>query len=695
MPFFLLFVSTLLLAVTGSAIAAPLYRFPDQQLETAARELKKRNYRTVSELVEQAPAGGLRDFMAGLAAMRLDRRDEALAALGRAAGTLPVLGDYALKYQAQLLADSDRRQEAIPLLQNLLRQYPDSPLARQSLLQLGDLQFDTGSFADAYVTYQLFVERYAAGSDALQAAYRSALCKEQLGETAAAAALLRSVWLTSPASPLAAKAEDDLQRLAAKGAVVPPYTQPELLRRGSALVDLRRYEQALKTFRTIDPTGQTAEADAKLSLKIAQTLFKSRQYQEADQAFRRLLTPETPQEVALEAYYWLARTMDKQGRDEEAFAAFMTLAQVFPASELADDAFLDAAFIRKFQYRPAETVATLQQLLAAIPDPPQKNRIYWEIAWGSYLCGNWATSRTYLEKLLDDEQYRERALYWLGRTHQADGRAGAARDTLLRVRREFPFGYYGVLARQELNMPDEPLPQPQQPLTELLPLPDGYERVKLLISLGLTSEAGRELAARKKNGKGRPQSGLARLYLEMDDYSGALNLYRSDMPGSVRRENLPVWGVLYPLAFREYVAQAPQGVPESLVYAVMRAESTYQPAAVSPVGARGLMQLMPATAAAIVKNGKSFNADQLFSPELNIRCGTRHLKDLLDRYDGDTIAVIAAYNAGAHNVDRWRKTFPSRRGDEFIESIPFGETREYVKKVLATADLYRRLYRLK
>ena len=75
-----------------------------------------------------------------------------MAALGRAVDSLPVLGDYALKYQAQLLADSDRRQEAIPLLQKLLKQYPDSPLARQTLLQLGDLQFASGSFADAFTT---------------------------------------------------------------------------------------------------------------------------------------------------------------------------------------------------------------------------------------------------------------------------------------------------------------------------------------------------------------------------------------------------------------------------------------------------------------------------------------------------------------------------------------------------------------
>jgi soluble lytic murein transglycosylase len=123
----------------------------------------------------------------------------------------------------------------------------------------------------------------------------------------------------------------------------------------------------------------------------------------------------------------------------------------------------------------------------------------------------------------------------------------------------------------------------------------------------------------------------------------------------------------------------------------MRAESTFNPSATSPVGARGLMQLMPETAGKMVK-GKNFDPERLYDPDLNIRLGTRHLKDLIEQYKGNLVAVIASYNAGGHNVNRWLKTYEGLAIDEFIESIPFSETRDYVKKVLATAALYRKLY---
>jgi soluble lytic murein transglycosylase len=126
----------------------------------------------------------------------------------------------------------------------------------------------------------------------------------------------------------------------------------------------------------------------------------------------------------------------------------------------------------------------------------------------------------------------------------------------------------------------------------------------------------------------------------------------------------------------------------------MRAESAFAPSATSPVGARGLMQLMPKTAA-MVMHEKKLEPEKLYDPELNIRLGTKHLRELIDKYGGNQTAVIASYNAGAHNVNRWLKTYANLKGEEFIESIPFGETRDYVKKVLAVAALYKRLYGMK
>jgi soluble lytic murein transglycosylase len=105
------------------------------------------------------------------------------------------------------------------------------------------------------------------------------------------------------------------------------------------------------------------------------------------------------------------------------------------------------------------------------------------------------------------------------------------------------------------------------------------------------------------------------------------------------------------------------------------------------------MQLMPATAAMVEGAGrKSLPVERLKEPELNITFGTRHMKDLLSEYNGNLIAVIASYNAGGNTVNRWLKSFGTLPQDEFTEQIPYGETRDYVKKVIATTAVYSRLY---
>ena len=153
----------------------------------------------------------------------------------------------------------------------------------------------------------------------------------------------------------------------------------------------------------------------------------------------------------------------------------------------------------------------------------------------------------------------------------------------------------------------------------------------------------------------------------------------------------------YPLAFRELVAgnAAESKIAESLIYSIMRAESNYSPSALSPAGAVGLLQVMPATAAAIAKSGSDKGISlRLTRPEFNIRLGVKHLKDLLEIYDGNLVMAVAAYNAGSGNVGRWIKRFGKLPKDLFIENIPFPETREYVKNVLVGIEIYKMLYKL-
>jgi soluble lytic murein transglycosylase len=666
----------------------------DSTLAAAAEQMKLKNYSSAARIATASKECGRRDFMAGMAELKGKRYDEASKWLAKAAKSYPLLGDYALHYQAEADSRSGRKLEATAALKNLLKDYPDSPLARKALFKQGDILFETGNHTAAEAVYRAFSEKYGSGSDVTQATYRTAVCMEKRGEPREAAALLRSLWLNSPGTPQAAKAEEDLKRLAQEGVPSPTYTPQELFKRGNTLYGQGRFEAALATFRSIDAGQEKMDFREKLSLKYGQTLLKLRRYKEAEEHLSLLASSDARKEIRSEASYLKARAVEKSGRDEEAVASYCKVAADFPDCAEADDSLLDAAFVRKFQNRPIDVVKQLAKLLETYPNTNLRQRVIWESGWAEYLAGNKKSAAELFRKLFNSEDYRERALFWHAKASSAAGDAASATEDYAYLRKEYPFGFYSLrIPKVETEPAEDPVPKLPADPKESFPIPEGFERVKALISLGLTEDAGTELASlKKKSPKGKSDPGLARLYLEIGNHNAAMNLYNSSM---LKRssESKRAWALLYPMAFGDLVQKYSEkaGVDPSLAFAVMRAESSFAPSATSPVGARGLMQLMPHTAA-LVLHEKKIDPDRLYDPELNIRLGTRHLRELIDIYNGNLVAVIASYNAGAHNVNRWLKTYSSLQTDEFIESIPFGETRDYVKKVLASADLYRRLY---
>ncbi len=158
-----------------------------------------------------------------------------------------------------------------------------------------------------------------------------------------------------------------------------------------------------------------------------------------------------------------------------------------------------------------------------------------------------------------------------------------------------------------------------------------------------------------------------------------------------------LWKTMFPLAFQEQVeSQASKnGIPQEWIWAIMRAESLFRPDVVSPVGAKGLMQIMPYTGANLAKlrGDKTFDVQELFIPEKNIALGSQYLARLGQIFNKSFPVISASYNAGPHRVKGWLMNFGHLEVDEFIEHIPFLETRNYVKKVLANQFFYQALYK--
>jgi soluble lytic murein transglycosylase-like protein len=156
------------------------------------------------------------------------------------------------------------------------------------------------------------------------------------------------------------------------------------------------------------------------------------------------------------------------------------------------------------------------------------------------------------------------------------------------------------------------------------------------------------------------------------------------------------WKMLYPYAYREAVETfgAVAAIDPFLVLGVMRAESVYDVDARSIVGARGLMQIMPFTAVRIARmmaDGR-FELPDLHRPEVNIGYGAYYLRKLADYYKGNNLLAVAAYNGGPVSVDRWVQAYGNLEADEFVETIPFRETRRYVKSVLRNFNQYKNVW---
>ncbi len=163
--------------------------------------------------------------------------------------------------------------------------------------------------------------------------------------------------------------------------------------------------------------------------------------------------------------------------------------------------------------------------------------------------------------------------------------------------------------------------------------------------------------------------------------------HRADMP-------LAVYSLLYPFSFNEMVGAyaSEHEVSPYLITAIMRQESIFDPQIVSPVGAIGLMQIMPYTGEEIARDlNEPFDADSLYNPAVNVRYGAYYVRKLLNQFDGNIVLAIAGYNGGPHNAKRWQEQNKDDEFDLFIEDIGYSETRNYVKKVLANYWTYQKL----
>jgi soluble lytic murein transglycosylase len=329
------------------------------------------------------------------------------------------------------------------------------------------------------------------------------------------------------------------------------------------------------------------------------------------------------------------------------------------------------------------------------------------------------------------------ARYWQGRATEKRKDFSRAVAYYERVLKKGPYTYYGsraaarlaslegadpivkaelpadtILSCKEGECSDDPLyaydtddgpPIWTEETRKLLAAQPSFRKTFELMYLDMKKEAAAELWSLqdKMPRKRGALIGLSKAFFELGDYYRSLMLvlrnYERYLEAPLDKTPEDLWLLAYPQAYWDSIQTYAKKYKQDpyLVAAIMREESQFNTEALSPVGARGLMQVMPSTGAQVAKQIKArgFNREKLFDSDMSIMIGTWYIGQLMKRFKGDPLFAAAAYNAGPEAVAQWlKKNGSSKDREAFVESIPFMETRGYVKKVLRNYAEYKRIY---
>jgi len=349
----------------------------------------------------------------------------------------------------------------------------------------------------------------------------------------------------------------------------------------------------------------------------------------------------------------------------------------------------------------------------AIHFPSHRNAAgaHWRAGWLNYRQGLYTDAARMFDeqiKLFPNATETAAALYWRGRLYEQENNRSQAAQNYRSVSRVYQHYFYAQMSRQRLQALGEPLyvSESQLDTIKAAPIPhlsDTFPadsphiaKARLVANAGLNDYIAQELEADPDSDSWSALA-EAQLYASFGESYRAMRALKRALPyatsASINSIPLAYWRILFPEAWWETIKteSAKNGLDPYLVASLIRQESEFNPGAISYANAYGLMQLLPSTGKALAREEgiTHFETYQLLDPQTNIRLGTRNLRHLIDRFGGVQEYALAAYNAGEERVTDWQAAGPYHGIDEFVESIPFTQTREYVQGILRNEDIYR------
>jgi soluble lytic murein transglycosylase len=633
----------------------------------------------------------------------------ALKLVNPAALTGSPLASYAQYYSAIALEGLSRLTEADAILTTLVASGPTGYLTEAATMALADVALARG---DAERAENLLEELVDEKLRAPEAAWlKLALAEEAAGHRDHAVEAYGRVYYDYPMSSEAIDAQEALEGFD-DAAFMPADRFARELKRAETLFSARRWAQSRAAFQAL---ASVAQGDTRelVALRIAEADY----YLDRHRAARTALAPflEGARREAEARFFHLTATR-ALGDHPTYVRLARALVADHPDSDWAAETLNNLAshYITIDEDPSAEPV--FRELMRRFPTHRHAERAAWKTGWAAYRAGRFAEAAEIFERAAATfarADYRPAWVYWAARSRDRMGDAATANERYRLVVADYHNLYYGRLAEQLLEKRNEPLlPDGPPPVAPAPPVSIPTETlIRALTAAGMFDEALREVeyaqavwgtspqllatSAWTRHQQGRTLKSMERFTA----LRGAITTMRRAYPQFMAAggDQLPaeVLRIIYPLDYWPLITKYAKAhdLDPYLITALMAQESTFTADIRSSANAYGLMQLIPGTGRQVARQLgiRRFTTSMLTQPETNVRLGTKYFKDMVEKFGGVHYA-LAGYNAGPHRVVAWLQEAPGLPQDEFIDNIPFAETQAYVKRILGTAEDYRRLY---
>ena len=617
------------------------------------------------------------------------------------------LADYTLYYLALIAFEGSDWQSSRELLVRLRKEYPQSIWFARAQLQSIKIDIAEKSYPQAIASLRsLRSEKNLKPEIADEALHVEAQSHEIQGDVSQAYSLFQELRTRSPRSRWSAAARREVGRLREK--------YPELfgLNTVSALSDEadqlareREHGAAEALYKKLLNQDLGPILRLQNLNKLADLYLSIRKRNEAMPLLEEIARNYPDSAKAPVALYRIGNILWNRNDNSQALGYFKRLIKAYPQGAEADRAQFAAADILESQGENTEAIPLYRSLPKKFPNSQVRDDAVWRLAWLHYRAGKLSEANGTFKSLATnakEERYKTAALYWQAKTSQQLGAHDTANRLYQQVFDQGQESYYQALAAQALARVGINLPQskPVKPASandlDLQTYPEaGFHLVRSreLAELKLHALAVGELDEVNRIAGQHPPVRLLLIDEYMSNHAFARGVALAHQLPESAGERL---FHRYPLAYWDIIQNRAREaeLDPYLVVALIRQESLFDTRARSSAAALGLMQLLSTTATRVAKQlGLTPpSTEKLFDPELNVTLGTHYLQILLRRYSNNWFKAIAAYNAGEAAVDRWEKDIVTDDIEEFVERIPYFETRQYVKLVLRNHRIYKTLY---